>query len=786
MTKRPELRTYQEKARDAITGAVLGLLGKDSTNDRLVVFQSPTGSGKTVTMAYALAAAHAHPNRRDFVVLWLSPGKGGLHRQSARALEYFLEGSTMRVRVLDSREDIEADPNPASGTVLVVNWEKLFRKKNGEFTNVMLRDGETANLFTMLKNVTESGKDMIAVIDESHLGLGAKNTTELVDELRLHRPFIQIEMSATPDARTEARFRNEGLHHDVVVTFRDVESEGMVRRAALLNPDFPAIQKKYAKHSGDVALQVLHGAWDRILSLRAGFNAEKSRVRPLLLIQYPDGDEADARAEVVEQFLAKVGLKEGETYAKYLAEEHSANIDKIAAFDSPYEALIFKQAIATGWDCPRAQVLVQFRNPKSPTFKIQVLGRIMRSPEQRHYDNEELNVAYVYSDLEGVEVKVVPDDEHDLQIRDVLIRRGNSYPSAGLKLQSVFQPRKRELHYPLRENLEPALRQALEDHVLPHLPADAISSSPVRFLQNAFIDANDLLTTGEGQFQGELGEGLLGIQLAQAFFDRILTADIGPYTSREQSRARIKAIIVNWTSENRLGWLQENIQHFVIQNEQAIIRAVSTACIACAAAEDAKAVAAARARIRRNEKWEVPATDLVSKETHEESAKGNLMDPPLVEKSRPNTERRFEEWLSGQLKSKRIQWWWKNGERDEKYLGVEYEFQGVTERTYPDFLVLTADDVLWVLEVKDVNDPQGLPGDSTEAKAIGLTKWAAEQNRRRADDKAFFDTPEVRAGVVVPLPLDKTAIPMLGDSAAWTEPSPLNLANKAGWTDLIL
>jgi hypothetical protein len=99
---------------------------------------------------------------------------------------------------------------------------------------------------------------------------------------------------------------------------------------------------------------------------------------------------------------------------------------------------------------------------------------------------------------------------------------------------------------------------------------------------------------------------------------------------------------------------------------------------------------------------------------------------------------------------------------------------------------LTTDDVLWVIEVKDVNDPQGLPGDSTEAKAIGLTKWAAEQNRRREDDKAFFDTPEVRAGVVVPLPLDKTAIPMLGDSAAWMEPSPINLANKAGWTDLIL
>ena len=124
MTKRPELRNYQEKARDAITSAVLGLLGRDNTNDRLIVYQSPTGSGKTVTMAYALAAAHAHPNRREFIVLWLSPGKGGLHRQSARALDFFLQGTTMRTRVLDSREDIEADPNPVSGKAFIAFGEK--------------------------------------------------------------------------------------------------------------------------------------------------------------------------------------------------------------------------------------------------------------------------------------------------------------------------------------------------------------------------------------------------------------------------------------------------------------------------------------------------------------------------------------------------------------------------------------------------------------------------------------------------------------------------------------
>ena len=46
--------------------------------------------------------------------------------------------------------------------------------------------------------------------------------------------------------------------------------------------------------------------------------------------------------------------------------------------------MIFKQAIALGWDCPRASHHVLFRQWKEETlvFSLQTLGRIMRMPEQ--------------------------------------------------------------------------------------------------------------------------------------------------------------------------------------------------------------------------------------------------------------------------------------------------------------------------------------------------------------------------------------------------------------------
>ncbi len=780
---KPELKEYQETARDKLAGVIHSLLGKDSHDDRLIVFKSPTGSGKTLTMAYALSSSHGHPNRPEFIVVWLSPGKGGLHLQSARALKVFLEGTSMKVRVLESRDDIEADPSPASGSVLVVNWEKLFRQEDGEFTNVMLRDGEKTSFFDMLQNVTKNGLDMVVVIDESHVNLDGPKTKRLMEELRTNRPFIQIEMSATPSTATLPERRDDGLHHDVVVKFSEVEAAGMVRKTVLLNPDFDAVQKKYPEENLDV--QVLNAAWDRIAELRNAYQSEGSRVEPLLLIQYPDGKNAEARAAVVENFFTKKGLVKDKTFATYLSGDHSDDLENIARSDSPYKALIFKQAIATGWDCPRAQVLVQFRDPRSATFRIQTLGRIMRSPEQRHYENENLNIAYVYSDLEGVEVDVVADDP-DFKVRDKVVKRGVKYPAAGLRLRSVFQPRRRELHYPIKENIEKMLVASLDERVLSLLPEKPFESTPVSFLADASVEVKDLVSAGEGAFDGSQREGLLGPELAQALYDRLLTQDIGPYRSREQSRSRIKTIVVNWVRKYRSDWNPEHVQHFVLRNQDVVSGAIAVACTNCAADEDVQAIAAARALRRITEEWEVPLSDLTSDATHEPSAEGNLLEPKLIEKTRSGPERRFETWVAAEHAANRVTWWWKNGVRDEKYLGVEYKLAEQVERTYPDFLVMDASGVLWVIEIKDVDDPGGAIGGETNAKAVGLTEWAAEHNKRRAHDTKLFESPEVKTGVVVVQQEGGAMVARIGSSDKWQPPTKSNLAAGNGWEPVIL
>ena len=59
--------------------------------------------------------------------------------------------------------------------------------------------------------------------------------------------------------------------------------------------------------------------------------------------------------------------------------------------------LLMKQAISTGWDCPRAKILVKLRENMSESFEIQTIGRIRRMPEAVHYEDDLLDFCYVYT-----------------------------------------------------------------------------------------------------------------------------------------------------------------------------------------------------------------------------------------------------------------------------------------------------------------------------------------------------------------------------------------------------
>jgi type III restriction enzyme len=253
-------------------------------------------------------------------------------------------------------------------------------------------------------------------------------------------PNLTIEVSATPVMQNPDKM--------VSVDIADVKAEEMIKKAVILNEDFKSvvsrdrtIKSELAGSTDDI---VLREALKKREELAKAYKAEGVAVNPLLLIQLPDrrgqADE-DRQTMIVQTLKDKHGISVGNgKLAIYLA-ENKENLENLTRNDSEAEVLIFKQAIALGWDCPRAHILVLFREWHSPVFSIQTLGRIMRvsEPERGYYDNDILNFAYVYTNINDIVIR------EDIGGGYVVIHTSNRIAKyKPVELPSVHRKRHRE------------------------------------------------------------------------------------------------------------------------------------------------------------------------------------------------------------------------------------------------------------------------------------------------------------------------------------------------------
>ena len=151
---------------------------------------------------------------------------------------------------------------------------------------------------------------------------------------------------------------------------------------------------------------VLEAAYRKRIELKKAFEKEGTNINPLVLVQIPTAEAGEQKIEAVRKFLAEKGITEKN--GSWLFGWPNKNQKQLIGFlnrDNEIEFLIFKQAIDTGWDCPRAHILVKFRETHNIVFEIQTVGRILRMPEQRHYGNEILNRGYIYTNLQSISVK---------------------------------------------------------------------------------------------------------------------------------------------------------------------------------------------------------------------------------------------------------------------------------------------------------------------------------------------------------------------------------------------
>ena len=394
-----ELKEYQVNAISELK--MLTNMYLNRSGNETIVFRAPTGSGKTVTMLRYILEATEEIDA-DLCYLWICIGKGELQVQSYKSAKREV-GDSLQCSLLES-EFFGSRDVINQNEIVFLNWEKIRTKdkKTNEFKNILMRDNEQYNFPEVLQNTRDTGRKIVLIIDESHASATSERAMEIRDEII--KPELTFEMSATPVISDYKSI--------VDVNPVDVINAGMIKKEIIINDGIAEAIKNEddEKTSEQLVLETAFRKQEELkIRYEKLFNADeiKNKIVPLTLIQIPNSTYGDEKKEAVIKFLEEHDITTNNgKLAIWLSDEAiNKDSDTLLPLDSKVEYLIFKMAIDTGWDCPRAQILIRFRETNSITFEIQTVGRILRMPEGKHYSDEELNRSYVYSNIQSINIK---------------------------------------------------------------------------------------------------------------------------------------------------------------------------------------------------------------------------------------------------------------------------------------------------------------------------------------------------------------------------------------------
>lgn len=638
-----------------------------SDGKKTCVFKAPTGSGKTIVVANLLRRLAREKNNIRMSVIWIAPRK--LHDQSKEKLERIYSDHAMRCSNFEDLQDNQIEQNE----ILFFNWESITKKNN-----IYIMDNERdRNLSTVIKNTRSEGRKLVLVIDESHYAAKGEKSKELIHDMS---PDVTLEVSATPNLKEFDDFYPVYLDR--------VKEEEMIKNDILVNPEF--MQLKVGSKDSDT--MIIEQALRRREHLKKGFESEGSKVNPLMLVQIPDRKALmDDKRDTVVEILRDHGITEDNgKLAIWLSEEKSDTLPNIEEPDNEVEVLVFKQAISIGWDCPRASILVIFRDYTSFEFTIQTVGRIMRMPEQRHYKKvPELNSGYIFTNLEKIDLTAEYVKGYASQYESH--RNESAYEP--IRLRSTYTKRQRE-----RTRLSGKFVKIFNDPSVTGGLKAKISASPKKIVKPLVSDGMiyNIDEAGYIETKGMVNTPATEKQIYYRFDDFVRSA-CSPFAPHDSSHS-LKTALYKFVHDN-LGIKEHTVeaQQIVLgsENHHLFRDAINQAKMKYQ--RDVVDGTSKKRFVEETTEWEVPKTmsfgDGVARADYETS----IMKPFYhAEMSDPET--KFVERLSASAK---ITWWYKNGESEKKYFAVPYtDENGYCRDFYVDFIIQFSDGRIGMFDTK--------------------------------------------------------------------------------------
>lgn len=373
---------------------------------------APTGAGKTIMVAAAVEALfNGNPEwgiERDpmATVLWVSDSPA-LNEQT---IYKFREATDLDASLIETIENSFTGNHDTlePGHIYFLNRQKLSS------AGLLTKGGEIPTFWELLrKTISNSSVHLFMLYDEAHKGLGSTAnsdaagetiTSKIIDGEDGNNPMpIVVGISATPKRFNIAMSnRTERIPYPIVkVSPADVQESGLLKDKIILQAptEGAAVYNIYLTEASKTLVQST-ALWEMYCTQN-----DEPMVRPLMVVQVPNKVSQERIREICVELNEKLGnsipdYSKSSSFAHVISGEGDMHLDP---YEVPYvepqdvqrksdiRILFAKEAISTGWDCPRAEVIFSLRSHSDDTYIAQLIGRMVRTPLAESVNVEMLN-----------------------------------------------------------------------------------------------------------------------------------------------------------------------------------------------------------------------------------------------------------------------------------------------------------------------------------------------------------------------------------------------------------
>lgn len=404
------LKDFQADAVEEVVGRLRRAARdvRQSREAQAVSLSSPTGSGKTVittaAMERLLQGDADGPPLSEAVFLWITD-QPQLNEQTRRKMlkdsSLFTEANLVTIGTAFDQEVF------SPGTVNFLNVQKLGKERD----LIIKGDRRQHTIWETISNTVEAMPDrFFVIIDEAHRGMSespqARSEANTIiqkfikgspGELRMV-PLI-LGISATLERFNKLVSGTGRTMRPVDIPIEQVRASGLLKEVVTLH--HPTV-----KQPTDITmLREAVASWRKFREAWERYCHEQGEavVRPILVVQVQDAaarrtsktDLDEAVAAIEDELGGLPGLALAHAFqegtpvtmngkdVRYLA---PSDIDS----DPDVQVVVFKTSLNTGWDCPRAEVMMSFRTALDATSIVQLVGRMVRNPLARRIESNDL------------------------------------------------------------------------------------------------------------------------------------------------------------------------------------------------------------------------------------------------------------------------------------------------------------------------------------------------------------------------------------------------------------